>query len=71
MVVPFGVGKRACAGQNLARTNVLKMATTLLKAYDFEFLNADEPMVVVSHGDSELRTPVMVRVKRRGAEFAG
>jgi hypothetical protein len=48
----------------------MKMATTLLKAYEFDFLNAHEPMVVVSHGDSELRTPILVKVKRRGKEFA-
>ncbi|KAK3624134.1 hypothetical protein LTR56_021167 [Elasticomyces elasticus] len=68
---PFSVGRRSCVGRNLAQTNVLKMATTLLRAYDFEFLNTDEPIVMVSHGDSDLRTPVMVRCKRRGERFSG
>ncbi|TKA64446.1 hypothetical protein B0A55_09892 [Friedmanniomyces simplex] len=62
----FNAGKRSCVGQNLARTNVLKIATTLLGAYEFDFLNTEEPMVMVSHGDSDLRTPVMVKCKLRG-----
>jgi cytochrome P450 len=69
-VIPFSVGRRACVGQNLAKTNVLKMATTLLRAYEFEFLGTEEPMKVVCHGDSDLRTPIMVRCKRRGEAFA-
>jgi cytochrome P450 len=71
LLMPFGVGRRSCVGQNLARTNILKMATTLVRAYEFEFLNADEPMLVVSHGDSDLVTPIMVKVRRRGEKFAG
>ena len=70
-VIVFGVGKRACVGQNLAKMNVLKMATTLFKAYEFEFLGTEQPMLLVCHGDSDLRTPVMVRCKRRGEPFAG
>ncbi|CAK1361556.1 uncharacterized protein RHO25_004867 [Cercospora beticola] len=71
LVIPFSVGKRACVGQNLANANILKMFTTLLRCYEFEFVNSDEPMVVVSHGDSDLRTPVLVKVKMRGSEYTG
>lgn len=58
-------------GQNLANANILKMITTLLKCYEFEFVNKDEPIVIVSHGDSDLRTPVMVRVRMRGKPYEG
>lgn len=71
LVIPYSVGKRSCVGQNLANANILKMTTTLLRCYEFEFVNKEEPMVVVSHGDSDLRTPVLVKVKRRGEVFAG
>lgn len=70
-VIPFMVGKRACVGQNFANANILKMTTTLLRAYEFEFVNVDEPMKVVCHGDSDLRTPLSVRCKMRGEEFQG
>ncbi|KAK4506182.1 hypothetical protein PRZ48_004147 [Zasmidium cellare] len=71
LVIPYSVGKRSCVGQNLANANILKMTTTLLRCYEFEFVNKDEPMVVVSHGDSDLRTPVLVKVKRRGPVYVG
>ncbi|KAK0352567.1 hypothetical protein LTR02_017322 [Friedmanniomyces endolithicus] len=71
LVMPFSVGQRNCVGQNLARTNVIRMATTLLRAYEFDFLRTEEPMFMACHGDSDLRTPVMVKVQRRGEVFTG
>ncbi|PPJ49738.1 hypothetical protein CBER1_02909 [Cercospora berteroae] len=71
LVIPFSVGKRACVGQNLTNANILKMFTTLLRCYEFEFMNSNEPMVVFSHGDSDLKTPVLVKVKMRGSEYTG
>ena len=71
VVVPFSVGKRACVGQNLANANILKMVTTLLRAYAFDFINVNEPMKVVCHGDSDLRTPLLVKCTMRGEAFAG
>ena len=68
-VVPFMVGKRACVGQNLANANILKMTTTLLRAYEFEFVNSNEPMDIVCHGDSDLRTELLVKCKLRGDAF--
>ena len=70
-VIPFSVGKRSCVGQNLATANILKMVTTLLRCYEFEFVNKEEEMVVASHGDGYLRTPVMVKVKMRDGPYAG
>ena len=70
-VIPFMVGKRACVGQNFANANILKMTTTLLGAYKFEFVNADQPMMVVCHGDSDLKTPLFVRCNMRGEAFQG
>ena len=64
-VIPFMVGKRSCIGQNLASANILKMVTTLLKAYEFEFVNAEEPMRVTTHGVTSLRTPILVKCKMR------
>ena len=66
-VIPYSVGKRNCVGQNLANANILKMSTTLLKAYEFDFLNVEEPLVFGSHGDGVMETPLMVRCKRREA----
>jgi hypothetical protein len=37
----------------------------------FEFLNTEEPMKVVCHANSELRTPIIGRCKRRGEPFRG
>lgn len=59
------VGKRTCTGQHLASANILKMLTTLLKAYDFKLMNASQPMVVTTHGATVLKTPILVQCKKR------
>jgi cytochrome P450 len=65
LVIPFMVGKRTCTGQYLAKANILKMLTTLLKAYEFNLVNAEEPVVVTTHGATILRTPLLVKCKER------
>jgi cytochrome P450 len=71
LLIPFSLGNRNCAGQNLANTNILKMVVTLLRFYEVEWLNRGEEMRVVAYGDSQLRTPILVKVGRRGEEFRG
>lgn len=63
------VGRRNCAGQNLAVANIYKMTTTLLSMYEFDCVNVGEPMVVEAHGDSALKTPLLVKCKTRKGLF--
>lgn len=70
-VLPYSTGKRNCVGQTLANANVLKMTTTLLRCYEFDWVNVEENMVVVAHGDSDLRTPLFVRCRMRREAFRG
>ena len=71
IVAPFSVGKRSCVGEDFVHMNVLKMVTTLLGSYEFAFVNADTPMVIVNHGGDMLKTPILVKVRRRGQAFVG
>lgn len=67
---PFGIGKRTCAGERLARTELFLLAVTLLQ--NLEFLKPDESVgqeyqPEIKHVQSFVLEPKLykVRVKRR------
>ncbi|XP_033308798.1 probable cytochrome P450 303a1 [Bombus bifarius] len=41
--LPFGLGRRRCMGENLARSNTFIIATTLLQAFTFSTVPGEEP----------------------------
>ncbi|KAH8743294.1 isotrichodermin C-15 hydroxylase [Diaporthe sp. PMI_573] len=75
----FGLGGRQCIGKTVAQTNIYKLASTLLREFEFCLADAEE-REAVSRGDfrgvlpplitvgiSDLEGPLMVRAKKRDA----
>ncbi|CAI4220762.1 unnamed protein product [Auanema sp. JU1783] len=44
-VIPFGIGKRACPGESLARAEIYLLLGNLLSKYDFQAVGKIPPMV--------------------------
>ena len=75
----FGLGGRQCIGKTVAQTNIYKLASTLLREFEFCLADTDEQEAVsrgdfrgvlpplISVGISDLEGPLMVRAKRRDA----
>lgn len=75
----FGLGGRQCIGKTVAQTNIYKLASTLLREFDFCLADADEQELasrgdyrgvlppLISVGISDLEGPLMVKAKRRHA----
>lgn len=75
----FGLGGRQCIGKTVAQTNIYKLASTLLREFDFSLADAREKEAVsqgafrdvlpplISVGISDLEGPLMVRAKKRSA----
>jgi cytochrome P450 len=79
----FGLGGRQCVGKTIALTNIYKLASTLLKEFDFELVASGKDTTgsgdtakkragghmpeLVSVSVSDLKHPLMVRVKGRTA----
>lgn len=73
----FGLGGRQCIGKTVAQTNIYKLASTLLREFDFCLANEDERESVsrgeyrgilpplMSVGISDLEGPLLVKAKRR------
>lgn len=73
----FGLGGRQCIGKTVAQTNIYKLASTLLREFDFCLADTDEQESVsrgdfrgilpplISFGISDLEGPLMVKAKRR------
>ncbi|KAK2606805.1 hypothetical protein N8I77_005531 [Diaporthe amygdali] len=75
----FGLGGRQCIGKTVAQTNIYKLASTLLREFDFCLADEDERDSVsrgdyrgilpplISVGISDLEGSLMVKAKRRHA----
>ncbi|POS69760.1 isotrichodermin C-15 hydroxylase [Diaporthe helianthi] len=75
----FGLGGRQCIGKTVAQTNIYKLASTLLREFDFDLADAEEREAVsrgdfrgilpplISVGISDLEGPLMVTAERRNA----
>jgi len=77
----FGLGGRQCVGKTIALTNIYKLASTLLREFQFEIVASDNEKAsggggtgkragghmpeLLSVSVSELQYPLMVRVKER------
>ncbi|KAI0974698.1 cytochrome P450 [Xylaria arbuscula] len=66
----FGLGGRQCIGKTLAQTNIYKLTSTLLREFEFSLVEAERPArgklpELMSVGISDLKNPMMVRVKAR------
>ncbi|KAJ3580178.1 hypothetical protein NPX13_g383 [Xylaria arbuscula] len=70
----FGLGGRQCIGKTLAQANIYKLTSTLLREFEFSLVEAERPgrdklPELFSVGISDLKNPLMVRVKARTANF--
>jgi cytochrome P450 len=65
LLMPFGMGHRACIGRNIAMMNILKVTTTLLRNYKFEAVDKDETLELLHQGVAEKKGPLMCRVEKR------
>ena len=69
----FGLGGRQCIGKTVAQTNIYKLASTLLREFEFELADgAEKPgrgvlPDMISVGISDLEHPLMVRARKRQA----
>jgi hypothetical protein len=73
----FGLGGRQCLGKTVAQTNIYKLASTLLREFDFCLADANEQESasqggyrgvippLISVGISDLEGPLMVKAKLR------
>lgn len=73
----FGLGGRQCIGKTVAQTNIYKLASTLLREFDFCLADAGEQESasrggyrgilppLISVGISDLDGPLMVKAKKR------
>jgi cytochrome P450 len=73
----FGMGGRQCIGKTIAMSNIYKLMSTLLHEFDFDLASEGEKIDVanglfrgkipemVSVGISDLKDPLMVRVRAR------
>lgn len=70
----FGLGGRQCIGKTVAQTNIYKLMTSLLVAFDFELADRDKVRGemnigkgegLVSVGVSELEGELMVMARLR------
>ena len=73
----FGLGGRQCIGKTVAQTNIYKLASTLLRSFEFELADPVESTKaangefrgklpdMVSVGISDLKHPLLVRAKMR------
>ncbi|CAK7201023.1 hypothetical protein SEUCBS139899_003724 [Sporothrix eucalyptigena] len=73
----FGLGSRQCIGKTVAQTNIMKLASTLLREFDFQLADPAERAAIdkgdfygkiphmVSVGISDLSSPLMVNVRKR------
>jgi cytochrome P450 len=73
----FGLGGRQCLGKTVAQSNIYKLASTLLREFDFQIANPVERAAVergeyyaklpdlISVGVSDLAGPLMVTAKIR------
>ncbi|KAI1338210.1 cytochrome P450 [Xylariaceae sp. FL0016] len=57
----FGLGGRQCIGKTIAQTNIYKVASTLLREFDFALADASE-QGAVARGDFKGKLPEMVSV---------
>jgi cytochrome P450 len=65
LLMPFGMGHRSCIGRNIAMINILKVASTLLRNYEFDLLDREESLELLHGGVAEKRGPLMCKVKMR------
>lgn len=66
-LMPFGAGHRGCVGRNIASTEIVKTAATLLRSYSFAPLDPHERLVTKSVGvvDKVGGLPVLVQRRTR------
>lgn len=62
--MPFGAGHRMCIGRNIAMTNMLKVVSVVLRNYELEAVDKDEPLKITTVGLGEKEGPLWCRIKR-------
>ncbi|KAK0755827.1 hypothetical protein N5P37_011608 [Trichoderma harzianum] len=63
-LMPFGAGHRMCIGRNIAMANMLKVVSVVLRNYELEAVDKDEPLKVVTVGIGEKEGPLWCRIKK-------
>lgn len=78
----FGLGGRQCIGKTVAQTNIYKLASTLLRLFEFELADQEERAQaargefhgrlpeLISVGISDLKKPLLVRARIRSEAMA-
>ncbi|CAK7209401.1 hypothetical protein SBRCBS47491_000429 [Sporothrix bragantina] len=59
----FGLGSRQCIGKTVAQTNIMKLASTLLREFEFELADAEE-RAAIGRGDYYGKIPDMCDSER-------
>lgn len=54
-----------CIGRNIATINIVKIVTTLLRCYNFEVMDKDERLDIMTVGIGEKEGPLWCRVSLR------
>lgn len=54
-----------CIGRNIATINIVKIVTTLLRCYNFEVMEKDERLDIMTVGIGEKQGPLWCRVSQR------
>ena len=44
--MPFGLGSRTCIGKNISLLEISKLIPVLVKRFDFELVNPDQPLAI-------------------------
>lgn len=70
-LMPFGAGHRMCIGRNIATINIVKIVTTLLRIYNFEVVEKDERLDIMTVGIGEKEGPLWCRVSQRQEREGG
>lgn len=77
LLMHFGLGGRQCIGKTVAQTNIYKLASTLLRHFEFQLADPQEREEVasgkfygqlpgmISVGISDLEHPLLVTAKVR------
>jgi cytochrome P450 len=77
ILMHFGLGGRQCIGKTIATTNIYKLASSLLREFEFEVADPNERSLIdqgffrgklpslVSVGISDLEERLIVKVRRR------
>jgi hypothetical protein len=65
LLLHFGQGPRQCIGRNVAMISIWKIVVKWLKQDEFDLVDKDEVLEIVSEGVWEKKGQLRVRIRRR------